>query len=362
MMTYKSIKRASMAAAAALVCAGAAQAKTVGMLIGYESTDHSNAQESVAAKWFEATYPGGVIITPSTLDKIDAQNLEAIWVHIDRVGCGRGHENLPAEFNNDDVMDALAEYLEDGGNLYLSKFATQLVAPLGRIPASQQVNIFGDGDGGDGFDDWCINAYLGSWQVNPDNQEQDPTQIYDRTGHAIYAGLQTFTAAESGFVHPAIPMEGTGDIATSVWREDHNCCWDLNGFEINADGKNTLEKFENQNNCTVVGTWGHVQDYCVAGIVEFEPKGALKGRIIANGLATCEWAPRSGVNVYHDNLEKLTKNAIDYLAPNQSSVKGIEAAGVSAPVYYNIQGMKVANPTEGLYIKVEGGRAVKVVL
>lgn len=46
-----------------------------------------------------------------------------------------------------------------------------------------------------------------------------------------------------------------------------------------------------------------------------------------------------------------------------NAVEGIEAdAAAGAPVFYNLQGQKVANPDKGIYIKVEGGKASKVIL
>ena len=44
---------------------------------------------------------------------------------------------------------------------------------------------------------------------------------------------------------------------------------------------------------------------------------------------------------------------------------GIEEVGVDANVpveYYNLQGVKVANPENGIFIKKQGGRTCKVVL
>ncbi len=38
------------------------------------------------------------------------------------------------------------------------------------------------------------------------------------------------------------------------------------------------------------------------------------------------------------------------------------AADSDAPVYYNLQGIRVAQPTSGLYIKVAGGKTTKVAL
>ena len=366
-MTGKNLLKGMGLAVIALSSAlNLAAAPKVGMYIGYESTDNENAQESTAAKWFQATYPDGVVITPSKLDKIDATPLDAIWIHIDRVGIGKGFDNLPTEFTNDEVMDALAGFVEDGGNLYLSKFATQLVAPLGRMPETYQPNIFGDGDGGVGTDVWCVNALLGSWQLNPDNQEPDATQVYDRRDHAIYKDMEYFEAwtTYSNYPHPSFPLLGSGD-GSELHREDHNCMWDLNGYEgafQSGSGKNTLENFESQLGCEVIGTWGHVQDYCVAGIVDFAPRGAIQGRILANGLAACEWAPRAGVNGYDSNLKKLTKNALDYLAPEESGVDNVAVNSNATPSFYTVEGIRVDNPSAGIYIKVVDGKASKVLV
>lgn len=333
----------------------------VGMLIGYDNTSNSNAQESTAAKWFEETFPEGEIITPSDLDKINASELSAIWVHIDRLGIGKGYENLPAEYKN--ATEALKKYVNEGGSLYLSKFATQMVPELGRIDAAYAPGIFGDGDGGVGTDVWCLNAYLGSMQTYID--DADPTQIYDRTSHPIYANMEMWDAHSekiSDYPHPAFPLLGTAT-GEGIHREDHNCMWDLNAYQWSADGKNTLEKFENQYDCVVLGTWGHVQDYCVAGIVEFKPTTDIKGTIIANGLAACEWAPRTANNDYHSNLTKLTENTINYLAEKATSgIFDVESASTEVEEYYTLQGMKVANPSAGLYIRVADGKATKILI
>lgn len=45
-----------------------------------------------------------------------------------------------------------------------------------------------------------------------------------------------------------------------------------------------------------------------------------------------------------------------------TAVKGIEADEAVAPVYFNLQGVKVANPDKGIFIVKEGNKARKVVL
>ena len=178
-------------------------------------------------------------------------------------------------------------------------------------------------------------------------------------------------------------MEGTGTGA-EIWREDHNCCWDLNAYQFTADGANTVEKFEKETNSRVIGTWGHVQDYAVAGVVEFyAPKQPLsvrsrvgsaegdgtQGAVIANGLACCEWAPRTGTNAFHNNLQKLTANTIFYLRSKlkSSGVTDITADAendsAAAVVYYTMQGTEVnGNPAPGLYIRRCGSNVSKVII
>lgn len=47
---------------------------------------------------------------------------------------------------------------------------------------------------------------------------------------------------------------------------------------------------------------------------------------------------------------------------SDTAVKGIEADEAAAPVYFNLQGVKVANPDKGIFIVKEGNKARKVVL
>ena len=45
-----------------------------------------------------------------------------------------------------------------------------------------------------------------------------------------------------------------------------------------------------------------------------------------------------------------------------TGVEGIETADEVGAVYYNLQGMKVENPDNGIYIKVSGGKTQKVMI
>lgn len=360
--------KSSLAVIAAVSSVSAIANPRAAMLIGATSVDAiENFQEYAAARYFTNAHPDGVVIAPGETSKISTDRVSCIWIHIDRVNIGKG--NLPAEFSDAATIEALRKFVADGGSLLLTKQATQLTSRIGRVDAKFDPNIFSDGDGGNGTDVWTINAHIGYWFAGwPDSDHFDLTQYYDRNNHPIYAGLTTMPAHHeyANFETDTYAMEGTGN-GTEMWREDHNCVWDLNAYAYTSEGKNTVERFEKDNNATVLGTWGHVIDHAVAGIVEYHPEADGKGTILANGLATCEWSPRTGVNAYHDNLEKLTSNCLSYLIANSSGVAEIvtDSTDADAPAeYYNLQGMRVAADalTPGIYVMRQGNTTSKIIV
>lgn len=356
---------------AALAIAGTTHAGNVAMLVASDNVASLNAQERAAAEFFKAQYPNGAFITATNASQINSGQYDVVWVHVDRQGIGQGWDKLPDGFGTQATADALATFIANGGSVYLSKHATQLTYPMGTCEFP--CNIFSDGDGGNGTDIWTIQAIIGvvndaQYFPNPEpGREFDASQVYDHTNHPIYKDLFTVPAHDpfADFETPTYPMEGTGN-GTEMWREDHNCMWDLNACAFTTEGPNTTVQFEKQCNATLLGTWGHVQDYCVAGIVEFNPKAEGKGIVLTNGLAACEWAPRNGGNAYGANLDKLTSNAINYLlSVTPSAVEKIEAENADAPkVYYNLQGMQISenNLSAGVYVVRQGTKTYKQIV
>lgn len=93
--------------------------------------------------------------------------------------------------------------------------------------------------------------------------------------------------------------------------------WDLNSYgfpSLYPNARNVVKAFEEENNATVLATWGHVTDDCCAGMVEFAPTAEYQGTCIAIGLAAYEWNQNSNLNVYQDNLVLMTKNILHYLS------------------------------------------------
>ena len=244
--------------------------------------------EKASYAWFKKQFVNGKVVTPAMLTSEDLSVYDVIWVHIDRVGIGAGWDKLPL---STDAIAALTTYYKNGGNLFLSNHATQLVVPLGRTERAP--GIFADGEGGDGADVWTINANIG--------------MEYDHRSHPVFAGMVT----SDQFSHETFPLIGPGR------REDHNCMWDLNSYGfpgLYPNAGNIVKAFEEENNATVLATWGHVTDYCCAGMVEFASTAEYQGTCIALGLAAYEWNQNSNLNVYQDNIVLMTKNILHYLS------------------------------------------------
>ena len=94
--------------------------------IGEEIEDDD---EKASYAWFKKQFVNGKVVTPAMLTSEDLSVYDVIWVHIDRVGIGAGWDKLPL---STDAIAALTTYYKNGGNLFLSNHATQLVVPLGR--------------------------------------------------------------------------------------------------------------------------------------------------------------------------------------------------------------------------------------
>lgn len=260
----------------------------------FETLEALNAtgddDEIAAANWFVSNYPDGTILPVSKVKdfSVNLAQFSVIWVHIDRVGTG----SLPSVMRDAKVIANLQAYLKTGGNLLLSVHATQLISSLGRT--TRKPNIIGAGTGGVGTDTWTINPNIGG--------------IYNHLSHPVFAGA-TYSPEYFPASGSTIPLIGPGN------REDHNSMWDLNafGYSIPADGANVVKAFETENTAEVLATWGHVTDFCCAGIVYFAPTPTYKGKCVAIGLAAYEWNQNTGVNVQQSNIEQITKSSFEFL-------------------------------------------------
>ena len=181
--------------------------------------------------------------------------------------------------------------------------------------------------------------------------------VYDHSDHAIYKGLFTSEYKypdNTDWNHIFYPLINAADKA------DHNCIWDLNGLSDLSDNPNKFVDFQTKTNSVILGTWQHVVDYAVAGVVEFQPTADFKGTILTNGIAAYDmslYPDGAQNNDYMVNLYKITENTLEYLNSKadkvSTGIKDVTFVGVnkSDDAYYTLQGVKVASPlTAGIYV------------
>lgn len=390
----------------------------VAMYIGYDDENDpnfiANKQEYAAYTFFKNNFienptfqnrysngRGPQILWKKDKDKIkfcgqeseaeDAEGFEAVWVNIagtraKEVATDDNGEPLDGDYTIDandlkqlftedgynQLISQLKQFRKDGGNIYLTKFANILVKEIdGDLMSPNQITA----DNKTESDPWGININYGG---------------YNQESHPIYSTMP-ITIRDHG--HGVTLFEGTGT------RLDTNCVWWLanekfpngtNTIDWNALGnEDRLRKFNEVNNATVLGVWGHNEGYAfyTAGLVEFHPKRGQsvdngpekmtprplveerRGTIMANGVGAYEWDTDENDVVDDANVRKLTNNILAYLTPVMSAptYTGLslpssdEATAITGkPTYYNLQGVPVENPSNGIFIEVCGGKSRKI--
>ncbi len=311
-----------------------------------------------AAAWFETTYVNngtGRFVSLNEAATADLSALKVIWVNVDRVGL----ENIGAAGVDANVVAGLKKFVENGGNLFVTKQANQVIFQMGRMGYAPGWAAGGYQKGGD---NWVINSLI-LGNLGADNR-------IDQSAHPIYKDVNFEEHEVDGYKYKKYLMVG------AVSRTDNNNMWidmfrkdpttgglmaDLAGTTHYDNGNPLrLTDFEQDWNCEVLGVWGHVMDACAPGLIVFNPEGNFKGQIISCGFAAYQWGTS---NNYLDNVKKLTANALDILnvvedGPS-TSVENVQSSSIVKGVY-NLLGQKVAreNMVRGTIYIVDGKKVI----
>lgn len=265
-----------------------------------------------AAKWFENSYiaqGSGKFVTLNEVATSDLSSLKAIWVNVDRVGLN----SLADAGFSDEVVSGLKRYVQNGGNLFVTKQANHLIYQMERIGYAPT---------------WESNSYVSGndyWQMNPHLclEPQMGGEI-DRSNHPIFTHLtpQTRYFNYEGINHEfsVYPLVGP------VVRTNNNNMWvdwyrkdpTTGGKMAATEGythydnldKRRLTDFEQDWNCTVLAVWGQVLDACASGLIIFNPTNEFKGQIISCGFAAYQWGCNNNM-IGH--IKQLSANALSLL-------------------------------------------------
>lgn len=265
-----------------LVCSGQlAKAQTkVGIFV--EKTTGLDDDEQAAYDWFKDEYNPGhglvkVEFTTDNISTLNAKDVKVLWIPINRQGDNIDVVKPKAIYEH---VEALKNYVKNGGNLYLTNHATLLVSEIGRIHSDYNPNTVTYGAPGENKDAWGVNPRFADM---------------DYRGHVLYSG---FKAGSKDNLWNDNYFLNSGSS-----KEDHNCLW---------TGISSYTDFILATNSHILGKWSQNNETTNFGVVEFMPNDDYKGTILCNGLAAYEWNCEG--NEYVNNIQKFTENSISYLA------------------------------------------------
>ena len=271
--------------------------------------DITEDDTKAAADWFFSNYPADVAKFVSMQDikngTVDLSQYKVLWWYHDRNDAFQ----MPAISQDPAVLTAIKDWYKAGGNLYLAGYANQYLWDLGRI-TDNYFRIIGGGGGFENGDTWGVNVVI--------------NRQHDQSGHPIYAGIPMNNVDG----RKEFPVIGAG------WREDHNYVIErIPDFMVNVIGvpvdpdfgfnenPNAYNEFTARNNAEWLGTWGGINDYFMAGMLEFKPTSEFQGTAIFQGIGGIEYNQNKqgtinpdGLNVHQGNINRLTKNIINYLS------------------------------------------------
>ncbi|MDE6097776.1 MAG: hypothetical protein K2G24_02700 [Muribaculaceae bacterium] len=327
------------------------------------------------------------VITPENFrERLSTEYFDVVWINIHRFFNNESGQAVREIFSQE-VYERLKEFLADGGNVILTKQATQLISEISDVPAP---NVFDSGEGRWDNSVFYLNAGICRDKEADYNNviSADGSEFRDYNDIFIFRDLDKEFITEDAYTYKAIPVQGSK--VGTTFKSDHNSLWDLNklGLDGVAEGRNLNEKFENLYNCTVIGTWGQVVAGDIAGMVLFrtgaESRAATdhnlepfeqQGAILCYGLGGGVFAPRFDTdaeeNNYNYNFRRLIANSLNFMAkkvngedPVITSADEIISDVDGETEYYNLHGQKVSgeNPGSGVYICRSGNKIIKKVI
>lgn len=299
-----------------------APAKKVAILIAADIEDNLANQEKEALKIFKTNYPDGTIFNLNTISDINADNYSALWYHLER----NVFDN-DATYFSETVKNALASFVNNGGNLLLTKNAGCMLKYL--VSNDLDFEHYGFNDGKNSSAYWTMNvAAFGDQSQNP-----------------IFSNCTITTDREAKL----IPLLDIND----KFLIDNNIGWNLN-----AEKRDGMENFCVQHNAQLLGTWGNYDNGWEKEsvfMVEFKPQGERKGTIIFNGIAAYQlWVSDNSEvdNAAYANLVALTTGALNYLgAPVSSENNGDDNGDDENPGNASGQNFKPLNTNAVAFIR-----------
>ena len=265
--------------------------------------ENGNRPDFVSADWFNVNYiipDNGCFLNPRDYNATNLipQEVEVLWIHNDHVGLTS--DQYFTDLGRENFVAALREFVDRGGKVFLSKQATRLVGDLHLLGIyDNQIDYYYPSypQAADmGYKDYTTEP-KDKWKIRY-KYTYDTGESIDYSDHSVYIGFTEY------------PM-----IQDNVRRTNNNY--------LLFHGLNTYNEFtskESEYQCKLLGCWGHNEGPYEGGLfAEFLPRTAGQGTVIMMGAAAYHWTGKEIGNI-NENLTKLTKNILDYLATIKTDV------------------------------------------
>lgn len=248
------------------------------------SVNELNPEEKEAAQWLLDNIPNSEYLSFDDVlaDRVDLSGCKVMWWHLHIDGGIDTEDKFDAAITQSAKLSVskMRDFYQNGGSLLLTRFATYYAAKLDVTADGKVPN----------------NSWGGSEQSGETVSGPWSFFITNHSDHSLYTGITTATIDGK----PAIYTCDTGYNITNSTSQ-----WHI-GWDDYAD----LNTWETNHGATSLGYGGD------GAVVVWEyPSSTLSGRVLCIGSGCYDWystADASG-DQYHENVEKLTQNAIEYL-------------------------------------------------
>ncbi|MFD0990336.1 DUF4960 domain-containing protein [Mariniflexile jejuense] len=247
----------------------------------------SDDDEMASAAWLFENYPDAEYISFADIDNgKDLSEFRVLWWHYDK---DDDNPALPSVALSANVVSAITNFHANGGGLLLNTHAIEYLWTIGRI-TDNIGKLKGAGAGFSNGDTWSVGINIGL--------------VHDESTHPIYQGVEIIQPDE----RKIIPLIGPG------YREDHNfVLWIGDYYGIGNANEQVYSNLFNDAKLRILGVWDGIRDYWMMANFEAMPNDEFEGTAIAIGIGAFEWNQNDGTNLYQDNIETITKNALEYL-------------------------------------------------
>ena len=243
----------------------------------------TNPDELAASAWLFSEFPSAVYISFADIAAgTSLEGIDVMWWHYDSA------KELPDSALNTTVINRIKNYLNKGGNILLTTFASQYVDALGIVPSGKGPNnVFGD---------FLPNGFVDSgndWGMSFKGHET----------HPVFEGLETYETGKAYLL-----QKGT-------YRLNHTGWWFLPEWGGYGNGEGWRSQTGGINLASEA--WDNTLDGRVC-IAEWASTTGNKNCVVIS-MGAYDWynetsnGTPSQANAYLNNIKLLTKNSLNYL-------------------------------------------------